>query len=144
MKALSSGAFLASVKRGDEAEAMNYAAMMLQAAWRGKKARIEMQMQRNAAALLAVRRQSCFGGGGGGGGWPLRFRPCGWNECQMCGVVAQAGHAKHMADLEEQARVERELYESRCRYAASRIQAVFRGKQARKRYLQVGDVGLCA
>ena len=54
--AMASGALMASIARSgtDTDEARRYAALMLQAAWRGRTARKEMIAQRNASTLIQV------------------------------------------------------------------------------------------
>ena len=53
-RALAGGAFMASVRRGDIERAEHMAAIMMQSAWRGKKARQDMIAQKNASTLIKV------------------------------------------------------------------------------------------
>ena len=56
MKAMAGGALMSSISKygADSEQAMNYAAIMLQSAWRGKQARTEMRAQKNASTLIKV------------------------------------------------------------------------------------------
>ncbi len=55
-RALASGGFLAAVRRGgtDSEEAERAAAVMMQCAWRGRRARQEMKAQKHACTLIQV------------------------------------------------------------------------------------------